>query len=69
MCIAIRTCKENCITVGEYMRKRMDTVFTRREQKSLNGASNAAYHYMGSGKMMAQIGKAFAEAMLTMKRR
>jgi hypothetical protein len=27
------------------------------------GASNAGYHYMGSAKIMAQIGKAFAEAM------
>ena len=25
--------------------------------------SNAAYHYLGSAKIMAQIGKAFAEAM------
>jgi alpha-galactosidase len=29
--------------------------------------SNAAYHYYGSAKTMAQIGKAFAEAMLTME--
>ena len=28
-----------------------------------NGASNAEYHYWGSAKTMAQIGKAFAEAM------
>jgi alpha-galactosidase len=27
------------------------------------GCSNAAYHYLGSAKIMAQIGKAFAEAM------
>jgi alpha-galactosidase len=53
----------------EYMRKRMSTVFTPREQELLSGASNAAYHYMGSGKMMAQIGKAFAEAMLGMEKR
>ena len=57
------------VNSAEYMRKRMDTVFTRREQKLLSGASNAAYHYMGSGKMMAQIGKAFAEAMLEMESR
>ena len=57
------------VNSAEYMRKRMDTVFTRREQQLLNGASNAAYHYMGSGKMMAQIGKAFAEAMLEMKKK
>ena len=27
--------------------------------------SNGAYHYFGSAKIMAQIGKAFAEAMIT----
>jgi hypothetical protein len=27
------------------------------------GTSNAAYHYLGSAKIMAQIGKAFAEAL------
>jgi hypothetical protein len=27
------------------------------------GCSNAAYHYLGSAKIMAQIGKAFAEAL------
>jgi alpha-galactosidase len=32
------------------------------------GASNKAYHYFGSAKMMGQIGKAFAEAMLKMER-
>jgi len=27
------------------------------------GCPNAAYHYLGSVKIMAQIGKAFAEAL------
>jgi alpha-galactosidase len=31
------------------------------------GASNAAYHYLGSAKIMAQIGEAFAEAILEME--
>jgi alpha-galactosidase len=31
------------------------------------GASNAGYHYLGCGKTMAQIGEAFAEALLEMK--
>jgi hypothetical protein len=56
------------VTGVEYKQKRMDTVFTRREQQLLLGASNAAYHYMGSGKMMARIGRAFAEAMVGMER-
>ncbi len=38
--------------------------FSKRELKSLEiGVSNAGYHYLGSGKIMAQIGKGFAEAM------
>jgi len=55
------------VNSAEYKQMRMDTVFTRREQQLLLGASNAAYHYMGSGKMMAQIGEAFAEAMVGME--
>ena len=42
----------------------MSKVFTPREKSLLKGCSNAGYHYMGSAKMMGQIGKAFAEAML-----
>jgi hypothetical protein len=33
------------------------------------GASNAGYHYLGSAKTMALIGKAFAEAILKMQKR
>jgi len=33
------------------------------------GASNGGYHYLGSAKIMAQIGKAFAEAMLEMEKK
>ena len=33
-----------------------------------NGISNAGYHYMGSGKFFGQIGKAFAEAIVEMKK-
>ena len=39
-------------------------LFTTEELKMLEvGKSNAEYHYLGSGKIMAQIGKAFAEAI------
>jgi len=31
------------------------------------GASNQAYHYFGSAKMLGQIGKAFADAMLELE--
>lgn len=41
----------------------LTAVLSPEERLVASGASNAGYHYMGSGKIMAQIGKAFAEAM------
>lgn len=38
-------------------------VFTAEELKMLAGASNQGYHYLGAAKIMAPIGKAFADAM------
>ncbi|MEI7954786.1 MAG: hypothetical protein WCJ66_06435, partial [Verrucomicrobiota bacterium] len=39
-------------------------LFTPKEREILaKGKSNQAYHYLGSSKIIAQIGKAFAEAM------
>ncbi|MCX6872827.1 MAG: hypothetical protein NTW21_03320 [Verrucomicrobia bacterium] len=37
--------------------------FTPEEWQRLKGASNGGYHYLGAAKIMAPIGKAFAEAM------
>ncbi len=37
---------------------------TDEEKVIAQGASNQGFHYLGSGKMFAQFGKAFAEAML-----
>jgi len=51
----------------EYLLKQMDKICTRSEQRIIAGASNAGYHYLGSGKIMAQIGKAFAEAILELE--
>ena len=43
-------------------------LFTERELKILEvGTSNAAYHYLGSAKILAQIGKAFANALQAME--
>jgi len=43
-------------------------LFTKRELKILKtGTSNAAYHYLGSAKILAQIGKAFANALQAME--
>lgn len=42
--------------------------FTAREREILQiGVSNFEFHYLGSSKIMAQIGKAFAEAMVNVK--
>ena len=43
-------------------------LFTKRELKILQtGTSNAAYHYLGSAKILARIGKAFANALAAME--
>lgn len=53
----------------EYKLKRMDEVCTREEGKIILGASNGGYHYLGSAKMLSQIGKAFAEKMLEIEKK
>jgi hypothetical protein len=37
--------------------------FTPEEQKRLKAVSNGGYHYLGAARIMAPIGKAFAEVM------
>ena len=52
--------KEN--SKKEFEKQYLET-FTEKEREILEvGVSNQAYHYLGSGKIMAQIGKRFAEA-------
>jgi hypothetical protein len=41
----------------------LEQVFSADDRVVADGVSNAGYHYMGSAKIMAQIGKAFAEAV------
>lgn len=44
-------------------------LYTPREMELYEkGISNAAYHYLGSAKIMARIGKAFAEALIDARR-
>ncbi len=40
----------------------LEEVFSPADREALEGASNGGYHYFGSAKIFAQIGKAFAEA-------
>lgn len=48
--------------------KLMAENFTPEEWKRLQGVSNGGYHYLGAAKIMAPIGKAFADAVLRVKR-
>jgi len=50
-----------------YQRKRMRTVATDEEIDIISGMSNGGFHYLGSAKIMAQIGEAFAEAMIELE--
>ncbi|MGB4737654.1 MAG: hypothetical protein WBH50_05660 [Fuerstiella sp.] len=42
----------------------LQEVLSPRDREALQGASNGGYHYFGSAKIFAQIGKTFAEANL-----
>ena len=51
-------------TIAEFTHE----IYTREEQAILEaGVSNAAYHYLGSAKILTQIGQAFAEALVAME--
>jgi alpha-galactosidase len=50
--------------VKELLEKKRSEMFTPRERKILaDGASNFEFHYLGSAKILGQIGKKFAEAL------
>lgn len=42
----------------------LEEVLSPADREALKGASNGGYHYFGSAKIFAQMGKAFAEALL-----
>lgn len=51
----------------EALAKFRSELYTPREMEILKGSSNAEYHYNGSAKIMAQIGKGFADAIVMMR--
>jgi hypothetical protein len=58
--------KDNTLTRAqrdEALAKFRAELYTPREIEILKGSSNAGYHYNGSAKIMAQIGKGFADAI------
>jgi alpha-galactosidase len=46
----------------------LDEVFSPKDREALKGASNGGYHYFGSAKILSQVGKAFAEAIVNLKK-
>jgi len=54
---------------AELFNKLMAEECTPQELEALKGVSNAAFHYLGSAKIMGGIGKGFAEAMLEMEKK
>jgi len=52
----------------EARQKAIAETFTPEELKRLEGISNGGYHYLGAAKILAPIGKAFAEAMADLQK-
>jgi alpha-galactosidase len=52
----------------EAHKKALAESFTPEELKRMKGISNGGYHYLGAAKILAPIGKAFANAMLSLLR-
>jgi hypothetical protein len=48
-------------------KKALAKTFTAADLKRLKGISNGGYHYLGAAKIMAPIGKAFAEATVKLR--
>ena len=46
----------------------LEEVLSPRDREALKGDSNGGYHYFGSAKIFAQMGKAFAEALLPIQK-
>ncbi|MFM7517602.1 MAG: hypothetical protein ACKO3V_11715 [Pirellula sp.] len=52
----------------EKLERDLEEVLSPKDREALKGASNGGYHYFGSAKIFAQMGKAFAEAMPNLDR-
>jgi hypothetical protein len=46
----------------------LEEVLSPKDREALKGASNGGYHYFGSAKIFAQMGKAFAEALMPLQK-
>jgi len=59
-----------CITKADQQKLdlALEEVLSPQDREVLKGSSNGGYHYLGSAKIFAQMGKAFAEALLKLER-
>ena len=59
-----------CITKAdqEKLDLALEEVLSPQDREVLKGSSNGGYHYLGSAKIFAQMGKAFAEALLKLEK-
>jgi len=59
-----------CITKAdqEKLDLALEEVLSLQDREVLKGSSNGGYHYLGSAKIFAQMGKAFAEALLKLEK-
>ncbi|MCF7849970.1 MAG: sialate O-acetylesterase [Kiritimatiellales bacterium] len=46
----------------------LEEILSPKDREALKGASNGGYHYFGSAKIFAQMGKAFAEAIVNLQK-
>ena len=46
----------------------LEEILSPKDREGLKGASNGGYHYWGSAKIFAQMGKAFAEALVALQK-
>ena len=59
-----------CITKAdqEKLDLALEEVLSLQDREVLKGSSNGGYHYLGSAKIFAQMGKAFSEALLKLEK-
>ena len=50
-----------------YEAKRLAEILSPEEALAYKGISNKSFHYLGSAKILNQIGEAFAEALINQK--
>jgi hypothetical protein len=59
-----------CITKADQQKLdlALEEVLSPQDREALKGSSNGGYHYLGSAKIFAQMGKAFAEALMKLEK-